>query len=410
MAFLGQPIGGCCRRQETDTVPLFRKEKAPLCGIYSEKEFHALIEHERRRADRTGVQFSVVLFDVSDQQEATDNLCLLQELVVNSTRSTDVTGWFDSHHMGVLLIDTPRNGACEFVNKLLQRLPPGQRADHHILTYPSKDSKHFSPVDSIEPGTKDPHRFQQINLFEPQTIQAVAEVPHCHTFSAENPSEMHRGGCFQMHVSGLDPHLGTRIPVWKRAFDLALAILALIVLSPLLLCTALMIKSLSPGPVLFRQERIGYLGRPFKLLKFRTMKVNTDTSAHEDYVRGLIRGESVMKKLDHDSELVPFGKFLRNSGIDELPQLFHVLTGTMSLVGPRPCLPVEFEEYLHWHRRRFYTLPGITGLWQVNGKNEVTFEEMIRQDIRYEQKRSFKVDLQITWRTLPALMKLMRDG
>ncbi|MBW2202647.1 MAG: sugar transferase [Deltaproteobacteria bacterium] len=208
---------------------------------------------------------------------------------------------------------------------------------------------------------------------------------------------------------GLEPYLGVAIPGWKRAFDMICSSTGLIVLSPLLMLVAIMIKIVSPGPVFFVQERVGYLGKHFGLLKFRTMKANTDTSVHEDYIRELMKTGESMKKLEHDPRIIPCGNLLRKTGLDELPQLINVVRGQMSLVGPRPCLPVEFEGYLQWHKRRFYTAPGITGLWQVSGKNRLTFKEMIRRDITYEQKRSLGLDLKILFKTFPAVANIMKE-
>lgn len=207
----------------------------------------------------------------------------------------------------------------------------------------------------------------------------------------------------------LEPYASVAVPGWKRALDVVCASTGLMVLSPLFMLVTIMIKIVSPGPLFFRQERVGYLGRHFTALKFRTMKVDTDTSVHEDYVRDLIRTGMVMKKLHNDPRIIPFGNLFRKSGIDELPQLINVLRGEMSLVGPRPCLPVEFDEYLPWQKRRFHTPPGITGLWQVSGKNRLTFDEMIRLDITYEQKRSLGLDLKIILKTLPALINIVTE-
>jgi len=389
-------------------VSILKRKKTPLCGIYSENEFRALLEHERRRADRTGDRFSIALFDIPNSDEDINHTCFLPDLITDAVRSTDEVGWLDAHHVGVLLVDTPREGAHEVVKKFSKKLAPGQHlTDYHILTYPSH---YFPDTERPAPGAPDPHRFQQINLFEEKNMSVDTECPHFQSSTTGSLPEEYGEEAFAKDISGLESHLGIEIPVWKRAFDITLASTVLILLLPLLVALSILIKMVSPGPVFFKQERIGYLGKPFNLLKFRTMKVNTDTSVHEDYVRDLIRSETVMNKLSDDSQIIPFGKFLRNSGMDELPQLLHVLRGTMSLVGPRPCLPVEFQEYLQWHKRRFYTLPGITGLWQVEGKNRVTFKEMIRKDIAYEQKRSFKMDLNIVWKTLPAVLTLISDG
>ncbi len=204
---------------------------------------------------------------------------------------------------------------------------------------------------------------------------------------------------------------GIPLPRWKRAIDLAGCIVTLPFLG---LCTLAMIvltKRVSPGPVFFRQERIGYMGRRFKIYKFRTMRVGADSSVHQNYCHELIRTNAPMVKLDSrgDPRLIPLGWLLRASGLDELPQLINVLRGEMSLVGPRPCIPSEFEQYVSWQRQRCDALPGLTGLWQVSGKNRTTFEQMIRLDIQYARKFSFWLDLKIIFLTMPCLVAQFRD-
>jgi lipopolysaccharide/colanic/teichoic acid biosynthesis glycosyltransferase len=201
------------------------------------------------------------------------------------------------------------------------------------------------------------------------------------------------------------------IPSWKRAIDLTCCILVL----PLLILCALVMtvitKLLSPGPVIFRQERVGFLGRRFKIYKFRSMHVNVDTSSHEKHFKNLVGTNAPMVKLDTqgDAWLIPGGWILRASGLDELPQIINVLRGETSLIGPRPCLPSEADLYLPWQRERFATLPGLTGLWQVSGKNRTTFEEMVRLDIRYARTRSFWLDMKIIALTVPALLRQLYD-
>ncbi len=194
-------------------------------------------------------------------------------------------------------------------------------------------------------------------------------------------------------------------PLWKRALDIFLIAL----FSPAILfvgaIVTLIVRCGSRGPILFRQKRVGFGGREFTCYKFRTMKVNADTTRHRDYTRQLINSETPMVKLDASSDprLVPFGTILRATGLDELPQFINVLKGEMSIVGPRPCIPYEFELYEPWQRRRFDAVPGLTGLWQVSGKNRTTFNQMIRLDIEYSERASLWLDLQIIFRTLPAL-------
>jgi len=202
------------------------------------------------------------------------------------------------------------------------------------------------------------------------------------------------------------------MPGWKRALDLALILAALPVLFPLALLIAFLIRMISPGPVLFRQERVGYRGSRFQCFKFRTMVVNADTTVHQGHFEHLMRSNVPMVKMDAqgDSRVIPFGRLLRVSGLDELPQLFNVLLGDMSLVGPRPCLGYEYDRYLPWQKERFNAVPGLTGLWQVSGKNRTTFAEMIRLDIHYTRNKTFWLDLKIIFKTVPALIGQMRDA
>ena len=196
------------------------------------------------------------------------------------------------------------------------------------------------------------------------------------------------------------------VPLWKRALDIACVLIVIPLLLPLILITAVIIKVGSKGPLLFRQERIGLLGKRFVLLKFRTMTPGSGTAVHEAHVARLMQSNGPMTKLDAhgDARLIPFGRLLRAAGLDELPQLINVLRGEMSLVGPRPCLPGEYDRYLPWQRERFRTLPGLTGLWQVSGKNRTTFNEMIDFDIQYIRMQSPWLDLKIMLKTIPVVM------
>jgi lipopolysaccharide/colanic/teichoic acid biosynthesis glycosyltransferase len=195
-------------------------------------------------------------------------------------------------------------------------------------------------------------------------------------------------------------------PPWKRVLDIVCLTIAIPILLPLMLVIALIIKASSRGPLLFTQERIGFRGRRFVLLKFRTMVPGSDTSIHEAHVANLIASNRPMTKLDThgDARLIPFGRQLRATGLDELPQLINVLRGEMSFVGPRPCLPSEYDRHLSWQRERFHTLPGLTGLWQVSGKNQTTFNEMVALDLKYVRMRSLWLDLRIMLKTIPAIV------
>jgi lipopolysaccharide/colanic/teichoic acid biosynthesis glycosyltransferase len=203
-----------------------------------------------------------------------------------------------------------------------------------------------------------------------------------------------------------------RIPRWKRILDLTCILLALPIWLPLMLLLMVLVRVSSPGPVFYRQERVGYRRGRFMIFKFRTMHVNAETRTHEEYFASLMRLDCPMTKLDaeRDSRLTKGGRFLRASGLDELPQIFNVLRGEMSLVGPRPCLPHEFQRYKMWQQRRVNAPPGLTGYWQVNGKNKTTFSEMIAMDLFYANNMSLWLDLTIMLKTVPALVGQMLES
>ncbi len=202
-----------------------------------------------------------------------------------------------------------------------------------------------------------------------------------------------------------------KVPVMKRVLDISCLVLALPTLLPLFVAIALLIKIVSPGPVFFMQERIGFMGRRFRVFKFRTMKVNAETSIHQNHLRTLIGSDRPMIKMDAhgDPRVIKFGGLLRSSGLDELPQLINVLRGEMSLVGPRPCTQYEYEQFQPWHKQRFRALPGLTGLWQVSGKNKTSFNAMINLDIRYANNWSLWLDLKIMLLTFPVLLSQVKE-
>ncbi|MDE3109179.1 MAG: sugar transferase [Acidobacteriota bacterium] len=203
----------------------------------------------------------------------------------------------------------------------------------------------------------------------------------------------------------------------KRAIDIMGSAALLVLLAPVLAAIAVAIKLTSKGPVIFRQKRLGQFGSRFSLLKFRTMKVNNDPGIHRDYVRKFIAGNPEQQptsgptiyKIKSDPRITAVGKFLRKTSLDELPQFWNVLRGQMSLVGPRPPVPYEFEVYDLWHRRRVLEVkPGVTGLWQVSGRSRTCFDDMVRLDLRYSQQWSLWLDLKILMAT--PLAVLIGDG
>jgi lipopolysaccharide/colanic/teichoic acid biosynthesis glycosyltransferase len=198
-------------------------------------------------------------------------------------------------------------------------------------------------------------------------------------------------------------------PAWlaglRRGADILVAAVLLLLLSPLLLTVGMAIRLGSPGPALFRQRRVGHQGREFTLFKFRSMRLDADPRGHRDYVTALIQGEVTnggrenLYKLAVDDRITGVGRWVRRWSIDELPQLLNVVIGDMTLVGPRPAIPYEVAEYPSWYLQRFAVKPGLTGLWQVSGRSERTYEEMVRLDIDYAERRTILLDLSILAKT-----------
>jgi exopolysaccharide biosynthesis polyprenyl glycosylphosphotransferase len=228
----------------------------------------------------------------------------------------------------------------------------------------------------------------------------------------------------------------------KRGFDVAVAVVALILLSPVMAAVAIAVRVTSRGPILFRQTRAGLNAKPFTMLKFRSMRTGTSTGIHSDYtkewiygrtgaaangngngaVNGALNGNGSangnrngteheqaqadgVNKITDDPRITKLGRFLRATSLDELPQLWNVVRGDMSIVGPRPAMPYEVDRYTEWHKRRLASPPGITGAWQVSGRNELSFEEMVALDVNYIERWSFERDIKIVLRTVPAVLK-----
>ncbi len=333
-------------------------------GIYGETEFKELVLYETVRANRTHDDLSLVLCDVSHFNGDKYKAGGLIHQVVRSVRSTDHVGWHGRDEIGVLLPMTGRDGAHAFVRNLAESY--GADIDSiSIQAYPE-------------------------SWIENQRTSATADA---------EPSPT-QGSTF-----------ARRVPVWKRALDIFGASVGLLILLPLLVLIALYIKIVSPGPVLYKSKRVGLARREFTFLKFRTMHVNNDQQVHSHHAKDFIQFDKPMTKLDgEDPRIIKGGRILRKVAVDELPQLINIIKGDMSLVGPRPCIPYEANEYQQWHAHRFSLLPGLTGLWQVSGKNKLTFQEMIRLDIAYENRMSLFFDLWIILRTFPTVAGLAFEG
>lgn len=333
------------------------------CGIYSEKYFNDILRLERKRTERSGRPFILVLLDVSEYGETAGRGIFkeLSKTICSLTRDIDVKGWYSSGRIiGLILLETSGSPAAKRVGEKLK--------GEIIRTIGEKDagaikiSFHFYPEE--------------------------------------------KAGRFD---SALYPDLRDRARAasgFKRLTDIIFSAAALLLTLPLFAVAALLIKLTSEGPVLFRQERIGHLGKHFIFLKFRSMYNNRDHKIHEEFIRNFIKPSKAaaiktnsVYKIRKDPRITPLGHFLRKTSLDELPQLINVLRGDMSLIGPRPPLPYECEIYEKWHLSRVQAKPGITGLWQVKGRSRTSFDEMVRLDLKYIREWSPWLDIKILFKT-----------
>ncbi|MGH8606509.1 MAG: sugar transferase [Gammaproteobacteria bacterium] len=331
---------------------------------------------EKRRAERSKAPLSIAL--LSFEKQATDAPSHFERFIAplqGHLRETDVIGYVDHGVIGVLFPETSKEGAEQCVSKIL--------------------NGHTNPPFSIVAATYPDQIFS--------SLQKDKE-------GSEEVSPLFLGDSLGDSTESLRFWI-----LLKQGFDLAGALLALVLLSPAMLITALAVKLTSPGPAIFTQTRVGQKGAPFTLYKFRSMYLDTAEGIHREYITKFINGwheesnegtkERPLYKLKSDPRITWIGRIIRKTSIDELPQLFNVLKGDMSLVGPRPPLPYEVEQYQSWHLRRVLEMkPGMTGLWQVEGRSETSFDNMVRLDLRYVRTWSFAFDVRILIKTVKAVL------
>ncbi len=279
----------------------------------------------------------------------------------------------DSQRIGIILPDTSSEGAWKVADDIsAHMLTSAAAVNCEVFTYPGE-------LPSDEPC--DQH-------------QSHGPTPH-HNGNGSGPAA-------RRAARPMAEILCQSLPWWKRTLDIAVSATALLFLAPLFGLIALGIKATSKGPVFFCQTRSGLGGRPFGLFKFRSMV--TDAEALKATLEDQNEVSGPVFKIKHDPRVTPVGRLLRKSSLDELPQLWNVLLGDMSLVGPRPPIPAETREYDRWHHRRLEVTPGITCIWQVSGRSNIPFTEWMRMDIRYSQKVSMREDLRILLKTAPAVL------
>jgi lipopolysaccharide/colanic/teichoic acid biosynthesis glycosyltransferase len=341
--------------------------------LLAENVFHSMLTLERRRAERSRKPFVLMLLD-ANLENGTAEQILMQavEIVAASKRETDLIGWYKRGSIvGVIFAEVTVGGNAPITEVLRDKI--GTVFVKHL-------------------GRE----------------RAAKIAISLHVF----PESSDKDGSGWVADSKLYPDLKRRssrkrLPlVIKRAIDIVGSGALLLVLSPFLMLIMALIKLTSKGPVIYKQERLGQFGERFKCLKFRTMYTNNDPKIHLEYVQQFIAGKEGLDnsdggahpvyKLVKDPRVTFIGSLLRKTSMDELPQFWNVLRGDMSLVGPRPPVPYEFEVYDIWHRRRVLEVrPGVTGLWQVSGRNRTRFDEMVRLDLRYCQNWSIWLDLKI---------------
>jgi len=362
---------------------VFQSQAINSKEVHSEEVFRRMIALERKRSERTQRPFVLLLMETGRAVPTGKNSGFLLDILSalqTATRETDVTGWYDANSsLGVMFTEiTLENNLI--LTTILARISEVLR---HRLT-----TQQFSQI-----------KFS-FHLFPEE-------------WDSDNQKRQSNPTLYpDLHERNGSNRIGRAS---KRAIDILGSVFLLALLSPLFVLIAAAIKMSSQGPVLFRQKRIGENCAPFTFLKFRSMYINNDASQHKEYVRKLIAGQASKQptngtsegifKLTNDPRITTVGSFLRRTSLDELPQFLNVLRGDMSLVGPRPPLPYEVESYSIWHRCRLLEAkPGITGLWQVQGRSRVGFDDMVRLDLRYARSCSTWLDLKILAQTPKAVI------
>jgi lipopolysaccharide/colanic/teichoic acid biosynthesis glycosyltransferase len=349
--------------------------------VLDESSFLRMLCLERKRTERSGRPILLVMVSAGERLKynGEELVSCISQAVANSIRETDTLGWYEEGKTLAVLF-TEIGSATENVPLIASKL---QKALQDTLTQGQFDALDITfrvfPVDTPSRGNGE----QRDLVFYPDLSR------------------------------GAESRRAARL--LKRTIDVAGSLFLLALSWPIFLITAILLKLTSDGLILFRQKRVGQHGRLFTFLKFRSMYSNNDPSIHQEYVARLIEGKAecsqsaggtAVYKLTNDPRVTPLGRFLRKTSLDELPQLINVLRGEMSLVGPRPSVPYEFERYSLWHRRRVFEVkPGITGLWQVLGRSRTTFDEMVRLDLNYAKAWSIRMDTEILWKTPMAVFR-----
>ncbi len=335
------------------------------CGIHPPPQMHAALERERARADRNDSCFTLVVFSAVDHCGDNSSLQRLANIAKTRVRCLDDVGWIGRDSLGMLLVDCSAETARRIARGVLKQLPPGDATPAcRVEKYPNRIADDVLECDGEQVTPEQ-------DLGQPTTAMFIHPLPR-----------------------------------WKRSLDILSAAIGLTLLLPLFVIVAAVIRKSSPGPVVFNQLRSGWGGRPFQLYKFRSMDVDAE-SQQRDLLHTNEQDGPAFKMAD-DPRVTPFGRWIRKMSIDELPQLWNVLKGEMTLVGPRPLPCAEQQAAKRWQQRRLDAVPGLTCIWQIRGRSKVSFAEWVRMDIEYIGKFSLLNDIAILLATIPAV--LLRRG
>ena len=357
-------------------------------------EMARILRQERDRTDRTGLPFAMIVFDAPDCLQQRDVHETLAYVLARRLRISDEFGHLDRHRLAAILPATTSAGAWTVADDISLQFPADlPLPDCEVFVYPADTGE--SKCDRIAPSDS--------NTAKGEKAAAGVSDPREHR-GRDGAVSAAASSLYASH--SLAPLFFRPLPCWKRLIDIIVSALALVLLSPILAAAAIAIKATSPGPVLFRQMRSGLGGRPFVFYKFRSMV--PDAEARKAGLMSLNEQDGPAFKIRRDPRITTIGRFLRKTSLDELPQLWNVLRGDMSLVGPRPLPCNESDACTGWHSRRLEVTPGLTCIWQVEGRSQVSFDDWVRMDIRYMRMRSLMKDFALILRTLPAM--LLRKG
>ena len=347
--------------------------KSRECSVLDEASFRQMIALERKRTERSGKPVLLMLLNAGNCLPHDKNGRVLSSILhalALSTRETDATGWYKSQSIvGVMFTEISMDDHGAILSTMMNRVSQTLRNNLSLEKFSQISiSLHVFPEDWDQHSS-------------PRNPALYPDLAH---------RESQRQGALTI----------------KRLIDVVGSLTAILFFSPLFLLVAVLVKLTSKGPVFFKQERVGQFGRSFTFVKFRSMYANNDPKIHRDFMKRVISGKHEDgSKMTDDPRITPVGRYLRKFSLDELPQFFSILKGHMSLVGPRPPLAYECQEYDLWHRRRVLEVkPGLTGLWQVKGRSRIRFDDMVRLDLEYVRTWSLWLDLQILLKTPRAVL------